>query len=664
MTQFQEDITVPELRYARANPDGITASRKSRLSQLLGLYRTMLVSRRVDEVESELTAGGEAFFHVSGAGHEGSAVLNLSLIPEDWLHLHYRDKALMLARGIPPVMFFHNSLCNAASQSAGRQMSAHLSDPDRRILSTVGPVGNNALQAVGVASRIKPERCHPIIVCSMGDGTTQQGEVMEAIAEAVRSELPVLFWIEDNGYAISTKTRSRTFYSLPQWCGEVERFYGLPIHRLNGREIPSCWGQTESIVEEMRRTRRPGIAIFEVDRLSDHTNSDDERVYRRRDEIDRVRRRSDPISLLGDALVSSGISRQELERLNDEVAAEVRQAADLARRVPDPQATFGAKKPLPRALTDPDREYRGDPAESGLTMLEAIREVLHSRMAGDSRITLYGQDIEDPKGDVFGITQGLGSALPDRVTNSALSESTIVGVTIGQALAGARPVAFIQFADFLPLAFNQILSELGSMYWRTDGRWQCPVIIMAPCGGYRPGLGPFHAQTLESVMAHVPGVDVLMPSDAADAAGLLNAAFESGRPTIYLYPKLSLNDRNGTTSSDVSRHWVPLGKARLVTRGDDLTLVTWGSTVRLCQRVVGFLAEADVHVDLIDLRSISPWDQEAVCASARRTGNVIAVHEDNLTCGFGAEVIATIAESRRAARQMQADRSSGHLCSV
>jgi 2-oxoisovalerate dehydrogenase E1 component len=614
-------------------------------SQLLRVYRSMLVAREVDEVEQEMTSGGEAFFHVSGSGHEGSAILEPSLILEDWLHLHYRDKALMLARGVLPVMFFHSLLCNAASHSAGRQMSAHLSDPAHRILSIVGPVGNNALQAVGIASVIKPDPWRPIVVCSMGDGTTQQGEVLEAIAEAVRSELPVLFWIEDNAYAISTKTRSRTFYSLPAWCGAAEQFYGLPIHRLNGRDILSCAEPVASIVAQIRRTRRPGIVVFEVDRLTDHTNSDDERVYRPREEIERVRRRGDPIRVLGEWLIQGGVSRQEMEHMSEEVAAEVRHAADRARRSLDPLPALGAKKPLSAILTNAGSEYRGNPDGPRATMLEAIREVLRLRMAADPRVRLYGEDIEDPKGDAFGVTQGLSRAFPGRVTNSPLSESTIVGMAIGQALAGARPVAFIQFADFLPLAFNQIISELGSMYWRTDGGWQCPVIIMAPCGGYRPGLGPFHAQTLESVMAHVPGVDVLMPAEAADAAGLLNAAFESGRPTIVLYPKSCLNDRTASTSVDVGRQLVPLGKSRRVRHGDDLTIVTWGSTVRLCLRVAAYLEDLEIGVDLIDLRSISPWDQQAVCESSRRTGKVIVVHEDNLTCGFGAEVIATVAES-------------------
>jgi 2-oxoisovalerate dehydrogenase E1 component len=641
-----DDVTVADLDCNWIVGADTVPGRQNGISRLLAVYRSMLAARQVDQLEAEMTSGGEAFFHVSGAGHEGSAILSLSLIPEDWLHLHYRDKALMLARGVSPAIFFHSLLCNARSHSSGRQMSAHMSDPQRRILSTVGPLGNNALQAAGVASVIKNDPERPIVVCAMGDGTTQQGEVLEAIGEAARSELPVLFFIEDNALAISTKTRYKTFYSLPQSCGTTaEQFFGLPIRRLDGRDIAACAHQVEAVVDEIRRTRCPAIIVFEVDRLSDHTNSDDERDYRAVDEIERVRRKSDPIAILRESLLLGGVSHEELERIAEDVAGEVSDAANLARRAPDPLPALTARKPLPTSFNHRGGEYRGDPAAARLTMLEAIRDVLRARMAGDARVTLYGQDIEDPKGDVFGITRGLTVAFPGRVTNAPIAESTIVGLAIGQALAGTRPVAFIQFADFLPLAFNQIISELGSMYWRTGGGWECPVIIMAPCGGYRPGLGPFHAQTLESVMAHVPGVDVVMPACAADAAGLLNAAFESGRPTIYLYPKSCLNDRRTMTSADVSRQWMPLGRARTLSRGNDLTIVTWGSTVALGERAVKCLGDVAIGVDLIDLRSISPWDHEAVCQSARRTGNLIVVHEDNLTCGFGAEVVATVVQS-------------------
>ena len=271
----------------------------------------------------------------------------------------------------------------------------------------------------------------------------------------------MLFWIEDNAWAISTKTPRKTFYSLPDWCDQADAFYGLPITRLNGRNVIPCARRVDRSWTRSGATRRPGLVIFEVDRLSDHTNSDDERVYRSRDELEHVRRRSDPIRFVEQFLNNSGVERDELEQIANLVAVEVRDAANIARRVSDSQAAFDAKKPIADHLTNRVCEYRGDPDLPRLTLLEAVREVLRVRMADDSRITLYGQDIEDPKGDVFGITEGLTLAFPDRVTNAPLTESTIVGVAIGRALAGGRPVAFIQFADFLPLAFNQIIAELG-----------------------------------------------------------------------------------------------------------------------------------------------------------------------------------------------------------
>lgn len=612
-------------------------------SILRGLFRVMRTARCVDEAESEMVRAGEAFFHVSGAGHEGSAVLDYFLTPDDWLHCHYRDKALLLARGVSPEMFFHSLRCNAASHSAGRQMSAHLSDPERRVLSIVGPMGNNALQAAGVAVAVKDQPSRPIVLCSLGDGTAQQGEVMEAIAEAVRSELPVLFWIEDNHLSISTRTDGKTFYALPN--GPVAEFYGVPIHRLNGREVAQAFGPLGQLIQQMRHTRKPAIVVFDVERLCSHTNADDQRVYRDAAEIGEASRRGDPVRRLADHLLATGCSRESLEAIDGEVRRHVQAAAISASQVGAPVPCRDAKKSIPARLESSSSEYLGDSSQPRLTMLEAIRTVLNRRLQSDRRVILFGEDIEDPKGDVFGVTRGLSTAFPDRVANSPLSESSIVGMSIGRALAGQRPVAFIQFADFLPLALNQILSELGSMHWRTCGGWQVPVIVMAACGGYRPGLGPFHAQTLESMLARVPGIDVFMPSTADAAAGLLNAAFESERPTLFLYPKVCLNDRDRTTSPDVERQLVPIGKSRRITCGNDLTIVSWGSTMPLCEQAVEVLDEAGYGIDLIDLRCISPWDQTAVAASVGRTGRLLVVHEDNRTCGFGAEVVSAVIES-------------------
>ncbi len=621
---------------------------------LTELYRHMVTARALDTVEEELVTRGEAFFMVSGAGHEGSVALVPHLIRGDWLHCHYRDKALMLARGMTPLDFLRGLLCKRDSHSAGRQMSAHMSDPSLNVMSIVGPVGNSALQAAGVAAAVRERPERPLVLCSMGDGTTQEGEALESIAEAVRWELPVLFLVEDNRFAISTTTPGKTLYSLPD--GEADSFYGLPIQRVEGWDVVNCLEVFARAVGQIRENRRPALVVMKTERLASHTNADDQAVYRSDEQIEQSHRQGDPIRKLARYLQENGFERAELDAIEAQAQSEVRQASEEALDEPNPPATSQAKRPLPDCVSDPVAEYRGQPREDGearLTMLEAIREVLRGRILSDERVFLYGEDIEDPKGDVFGITRGLSTLRPGQVKNSPLAEASIVGTAIGRALAGQRPVAFLQFADFFPIAYNQIISEMGSMYWRTNGQWECPVIVMITCGGYRPGLGPFHAQTFESVGAHTPGVDVCMPSTAADAAGLLNAAFESGRPTLYFYPKNCLNDRERTTSVDVHRQLACLGKARVVRLGRDLTMVGWGNTVALCARAAEFLAEVGVEAEVIDLRSLSPWDRAGVVQSARKTGKLLVAHEDNLTCGFGAEVLAAVAEQARRPIQMR-----------
>ncbi len=630
-------------------------------------HRFMLLGRMVDRVEMELVNRGEAFFHVGGAGHEAAVALVPHLGPGDFLHPHYRDKAMLMARGLPAAEFFHQLLGTAAASSAGRQMCAHLSWPEIGLLSMAGPVGNSALQAAGVAHEIVAQRRLagdgtgtgtgtgkaplPLVVCSNGDSTTQEGEFLEAVAEAVRAELPVLFLIEDNGYGISTKTTGQTFYSHPG--GPAAEFYGLPVHRLDGRDVLACDAALGPIVAGVRQGR-PALVVLEVERLTHHTNADDERTYRGEAELREARAGADPIVLLEARLLASGVSRDALKRIESEIEAEARAASETALRTPNPEANLDARPP---AATDakvppaPEGGISAATATSGdrgpLTMLEVMREVLRRHLAADARVSLFGEDIEDPKGDVFGLTRGLTRAYPGQVKNSALAEATILGVSIGRGMAGGRPVACIQFADFLPVAFNQLACELGTMYWRSLGRWRAPVIVLAPCGGYRPGLGPFHSQTFESVLAHLPGIDVVMPSTAADAAGLLNAAFANqttGRPTVLLYPKVCLNDPVQGTSAAALDEIIQPGTARFVTRGNDLTLVTWGSTVPVGVKVAQALRAVGVEIDLLDLRSLSPWDRTGVVASARRTGRLVVAHEDNLTCGFGAEVVAAVTE--------------------
>jgi 2-oxoisovalerate dehydrogenase E1 component len=623
--------------------DTATARHSGEMQEHLRLYKFMQTARMFDRLEKEFLARGEAFFSVSCSGHEATACLAAILREDDYLHCHYRDKALLIARGLPIEECFNSLVCNARSHSHGRQMSAHYSARSLNCLSLVGPVGNNALQAVGIAQSIRHRDSNAIVLCSLGDGTTQQGEVLEAIAEAVRSNLRILFLVQDNRYSISTMTAGRTFYSLPS--GPASVFYGVPIHRMDGSDVLACQSAFRAVVEALRDGTGPAIAVMAVERLTSHTNADDDTVYRSPIDVQRLRDSADPVTKFRNVLRDAGVNEDCLSAIDANIAADTRAEAEEALRAPRPRAEMSAKKMLANDLLDRQREWLGISSDDGLTMTEALREVLRANMSIDHRINLYGEDIEDPKGDVFGVTRGLTAAFPGRVRNSALSESTIIGTSIGRALAGDRPVAFLQFADFLPLAFNQIATELASLEWRTLGKWRAPVIIMVSCGGYRPGLGPFHSHTFDTTVAHIPGLDVVMPSSAADAAGLLNAAFATERPTVFLYPKALLNDRKRPASRDVSKHWVPIGVARTLCKGDDITLVGWGNTVSICQQVAETIRTFGFTAEVIDLRWLSPWDMDTVCRSVSRTQKLLVVHEDNLTAGFGAEVLARVVES-------------------
>ncbi|MBN2685841.1 MAG: beta-ketoacyl-ACP synthase 3 [Pontiellaceae bacterium] len=610
----------------------------SSAEKMLSIYESMIASRYTDQLQAAAAQRGEVFFYIPSSGHEAAAALNPHLIDADWLHLHYRDRALAYARGVSYESAFYGLFGKEESNSAGRRMPGFQCDPSLNILSTPTLVGCNVLQAVGVASTIKEQNQNPMVVVSVGDGATQQGDFFEAVAEAVRAHLPVLFLIEDNRFALSTITKGNTFYSLPN--GNADSFYGLPIHRIDGANAADAHDAFGDIVSTIRETRGPQLAVLHVERLESHTNADDQTMYRTEEELQYAKENADPCTRLRRDLLETGVTEEQITAIEDQVRSAIDAAFHIARKGMTPKADLTAKKPLP----EPRAEYLGTKEDRTLSMLEAMRETLKARLSKDSKTTLLGQDIEDPKGDVFGLTRGLSRTFPKQVQNAALAENTILGVSTGRALAGGHPIAFMQFADFLPVAYSHIISEIGAMYWRTNGQWESPVLIMSICGGYRPGLGPYHAQTMESICAHVPGVDVFMPSTAADAAGLLNAISESGRPSVFFFPKSLINDRTNTTSADVDKQYVPIGKARVARTGKDITLVSWGGAIPVCERTAEALAEVGVNAEIIDLRTIFPWDEEAVLASAKKTGKLIIVHEDNQTAGMGGEIAAVVAE--------------------
>ncbi|MFA5689511.1 MAG: beta-ketoacyl-ACP synthase 3 [Kiritimatiellales bacterium] len=613
-----------------------------------GLYRHMLAARKIDAVQADAAQRGEAFFYIPSSGHESIAALAPLLTENDWLHCHYRDRALLFARGVTTTEVLLELLGKTGSPSEGRRMPGFACSRELKLLSAPTGVASNALQAAGVAQAVKNEAGTPVVYCGIGDGGTQEGEYLEAIAEAVRSQLPVLFVVQDNHYALSTPSQGRTFFSLPD--GDAKEFYGIPIRYTDGTDAVKTYNAFAGAVKEMRKTRAPQIVVMRVERLTSHTNADDHSIYRSVEDIERIQQTADPVLILAGKLLAAGVPEQELKQIEHEINVEVDQAFDTARRAATATTEYSAKKPLPAAMTAPESERRDD--GTARTMIEAMRDVFRIRLKNDPAVYLYGEDIEDPKGDVFGLTRGLSSEFPAQVVNSPLSEATIVGTAIGQALAGKKPVACIQFADFMLPAFNQIAAELGAMWWRTNGQWECPVILMAICGAYRPGLGPYHAQTFDAAFAHIPGLDVMMPSTAADAAGLLNAAFDSGRPTVFLFPKNLINDRTVTAGENISEQFIPIGCARVTRPGKDLTLVSWGSTMPLCEKAADALQDAGAGVEVIDLRSLSPWDEKTVIASAQKTGRLLVVHEDNHTCGLGGEVLATVAEKSGVPVQM------------
>jgi len=609
------------------------------------LYRAMRMARRIEATATDLARRGDASFHLGGDGHEASAAFAALLGPQDWLHPHYRDVALILARGLPPSAYLHSLLGTASGPTAGREMPPFQCDPALHILSMPTLVGNNALQAAGVAAAVRDRPGAPVVYCALGDGGSQEGEVLEAVAECVRARLPVLFVVQDNRFALSTPTAGRTFYDLPG--GPAGAFLGVPIVHVDGRDPLALHAAVAPLVAAMRSDRAPRIVVMHCERLLSHSNSDDQSVYRSDAEIARIRADADPVATLRARLAAGPLGARGVDALEAAVEADLAAALEAARAAPRP-VHAPARRPLPDGADRRSREARGADAGRTLSMLEAMRETLRSLLDRDPAVTLCGQDIADPKGDVFGVTRGLSTAFPGRVANAPLTESTIVGTAVGRALAGGRPVAFLQFADFFPLAYNQLAAELAAIHWRTNGAYEAPVIVMAVTGGYRPGLGPYHAQSPEAAMALAPGLDVVTPATAADAAGLLNAAYESRRPTVFLYPKALLNERRLATSPDVAAQFVPLGRARTVRSGRDLTLVGWANTVGLCERAADELARAGVETEVIDLRSISPWDRDLVAASAARTGRLIVVHEASAFCGVGAEILAAVAESSTA----------------
>ena len=590
------------------------------------LLRSLWRSRLGDLREQSLIRQGKGWFHISGMGHESLAAIALQMVPEDYAFPYYRDRAFCLQRGLTDLDMALAFYAKRESSSGGRQLTGHFSDRALNIWSHPSPVGAHLLPACGAAWGMQLDGKQNVVYASLGEASARQGDFFEAVCFAKERKLPVIFVVEDNRIAISTST-TRT---NPIALGVLNEAEWL---RVDGSDVEAVAAAGKEAVIHARAGRGPAFIWCDVERFSNHSSADDQRMYRAADELEAMHER-DPIAVFQRAMIEDGLLTEESAKsLEEEIREEVRAAYRKASTTQDPIAGECALH-LTGETSTPTEMPAIELGES-CRMLDAVNKTFHRAMDTMPDVVFFGEDIADPKGGVFNLTKGLSTKDPARAVNSPLAESTIMGVSVGLASYGKRPCFEIQFVDFIYPGWNQLVSNMATLRWRSFGHWKCPLVIYAPCGGYLPGGALWHSQAGEASFARVPGIRVVVPSTPADAAGLFWTALHGEDPTIILLPKHLMWAEQ--PAKDVTP--VPLGQARTVREGSLLTLVTWGNCVELVEETLDQM-DADLDVELIDLRSIQPWDREAIARSIRKTGRLLIVQEDNISASVGQMVVA------------------------
>src|SRR5438067_550690 len=593
----------------------------------LRLLTTILESRHADLREQNLNRQGKGHFHVSGMGHEALAAVSFLMEPDDYIVPYYRDRGLVLGRGMTTRQLGLEYFAKRNTGSGGRQMPSHYSNADLHIWSVPTPTGSQLLPACGIAWGIQLDRKENLVVTTVGDAATRQGDFFEAICFAKEKKLPLLFLVEDNAYGISMPTRQTNPLALNILESENWR-------RIDGQNVQQIYDSGAEAFDKIRAGGGPFFFWINMERLSSHTSSDDQKLYRGEEELSGLEK-FDPLKCWKDQLVEEGIiTAEQFAKLENEIKERIRREYADAEKAEGPspnELLANVTKPPPKIDDEilPPGKYRiGD----------TVNKTLRAGLEDDSRRILFGEDIEDPKGGVFRLTQKLSTEFPKQVFNSPLAESTILGVACGLAAYGKRPVFEVQFIDFIYPGFNQLVTNISNLRWRSFGNWTCPAVIYAPYGAYLPGGSLWHSQANESALAHYPGLNVVVPSTPADAAGLLWTAMHGEDPVMFLIPKHLLWAEH--VYKEPIRA-VPLGQARECTTGSDVTLVAWGNTIEKSLEALSKLGD-EISVELIDLRSIVPWDKAMIEQSVRKTRRLVVVQEDTENCSVGQMIISHV----------------------
>lgn len=642
---------------------------------LIGAYRTMYLSRRIDDKEIQLKGQNKIFFQISGAGHEALLVgAALAMKPAyDWFFPYYRDRALMLGLGMTPLEMLYSAVgAEADPNSHGRQMPSHWGKKELNVPSQSSCTGTQALHSVGAAEagyraslvkglqdKIVGYKGDEVVYMSVGDGTTSEGEWWEALNTASNLKLPVIFVVEDNGYAISTPVEVGTA------GGDVSKlvagFPDLYIQNVDGTDPIASYAAFKRAVEYCRERKGPAFIRGRVIRPYSHSLSDDEKLYRPEEER-QAEASIDPIKTFAEFLMQEGIASSEaLEALRKEVDAEVNAAADIAVETPQPAPETALRNVYSPDIDPTDRQLFDTESGAELsgnagTMVDLINRCLHEEMERDERIVVFGEDVADAsreeyldvvkgKGGVFKVTANLqrkfGSA---RVFNSPLAEANIIGRAVGMAIRNLKPVVEIQFFDYIFPAFHQIRNEVAVTRWRSDGETKCPLVMRVPVGGYLKGGAVYHSQSGTTLFSHTPGLMIAYPSNALDANGLLRTAIRCDDPVMFLEHKHLYRQVYNKSQYPSSEFLIPFGKARTVREGSDISIITFGALVERSNQAAKRLEQQGISVEIIDLRTLVPYDWEAITATVKKTSRVIVAHEDSMSFGYGAEIAARISD--------------------